>query len=246
MHRKIIITDDGSHSLFVPELNEHYHSTNGAIQESIYVFIEVGLINYLQQTGNRQEQTQHINILEIGFGTGLNAFLTLLEAERRSIDLFYQSVELFPIDIEEAQKLNYSKLVQKLDYEKYADKEREGELSNIFMKLHKSPWESEVEIISNFTLLKQKIDFSNPEEFSSNRLFNIIYFDAFAPEKQPNMWTQEIFNKIYSLCDKDAVFTTYCAKGTVRRMLQSTGFNVDRLPGPPGKREIIRCSKNIS
>lgn len=114
------------------------------------------------------------------------------------------------------------------------------------MKLHKSPWESEVEIISNFTLLKQKIDFSNPEEFSSNRLFNIIYFDAFAPEKQPNMWTQEIFNKIYSLCDKDAVFTTYCAKGTVRRMLQSTGFNVDRLPGPPGKREIIRCSKNIS
>lgn len=237
MQHNIITTDDGSHTLFVPELNEHYHSTNGAIQESNHVFIEAGFRHYLNQSGSDHQQhpQTEINILEIGFGTGLNAFLTLLEAKKRSIKVFYHSVELYPITIEEAQKLNYSELVKKPEHELSSRVPDDS-----FLKLHSSPWKKAVEITPSFTLLKQKYDFSKPEEFKSNRLFNLIYFDAFAPEKQPDMWIQEIFSKIYSLCDINAVFTTYCAKGVVRRMLQTAGFKMERLPGPPGKREILR------
>ncbi|MDD4778145.1 MAG: tRNA (5-methylaminomethyl-2-thiouridine)(34)-methyltransferase MnmD [Fermentimonas sp.] len=227
MQHKIITTVDGSHTIFVPELNEHYHSTNGAIQESNHVFIEKGFRYYLRK---QKQPQQEINILEIGFGTGLNVFLTLLESEKWPVNVFYNSIELYPITIEEAQKLNYSELV-----------DNQVNIS-LFLELHTTPWEKAVDITPSFTLLKQKFDFSKPDEFKSDRLFNLIYFDAFAPEKQPDMWTQEIFNKIYSLSDKDAVFTTYCAKGVVRRMLQTAGFKMERLPGPPGKREILRGS----
>lgn len=277
MRHKIITTDDGSHSLFVPELNEHYHSTNGAITESKHVFIEAGFRYFLnkyyvqkeeykkqseQEIDNLKDEKevlqyypeknddkdhqkqQHpqaaINILEIGFGTGLNTFLTLLYAKKRSVRVFYHSVELYPIEIKEAQKLNYSYLLQQLEHKELIDQNKTDELNNIFLKLHSSPWETAVKITSGFTLLKEKFDFSHPNEFKSDLLFNLIYFDAFAPEKQPDMWAQDIFNKIYSICDKNAVFTTYCAKGIVRRMLQSAGFMMERLPGPPGKREILR------
>lgn len=259
MQHNIITTDDGSHTIFVPELNEHYHSTNGAIQESNHVFIETGLRHYLNQSGraNQQFSSQQINILEIGFGTGLNAFLTLLESEKSLVNIYYHSVELYPISVEEAHKLNYCDLAQQFESEQLSNEfqqpkeveqsgllQQQKENSILFLKLHVSPWQSETEIAPRFTLVKQIFDFSNPEEFRSNRLFNLIYFDAFAPEKQPEMWTQEIFNKIYSFSDKGAVFTTYCAKGAVRRMLQTAGFKMERLPGPPGKREILRGIKN--
>lgn len=240
MLHQIKTTGDGSHTLFVPKLNEHYHSTNGAIQESNHIFINAGL-NYSLETLLIPdiESQQTINILEIGFGTGLNALLTLLECENKPINVFYNSLELYPVSIEEVKSLNFPTLLDKLSLYKTENS------ANIFSQLHKSEWEKSVNITTKFTLLKQKIDFSNPSQFNTNKIFNLIYFDAFAPEKQPEMWTEDIFRKIYSVSDKNAVLTTYCAKGVVRRMLQSVGFKMERIPGPPGKREILRGIKTV-
>lgn len=215
------VTEDGSHTLFVPELNEHYHSTHGAIQESMHVFIDAGL---------RQCAKKDIRVLEIGFGTGLNAFLTLLEAEKTSKKIDFTSLELYPISFSDAQKLNYADMV-------------DSSKKNIFEELHQAEWGSWSQLTLYFSLLKLQMDFSNPANFHPKTGFDVIYFDAFAPEKQPEMWTQEIFDKIYSLCNPDAILTTYCAKGVVRRMLQTSCFSVERLPGPPGKREILRAVK---
>lgn len=221
MKRVIEITEDGSHTLFVPELNEHYHSTHGAIQESMHVFIDAGL---------RECKKSEINLLEIGFGTGLNAFLTLLEAEKTSKKIDYTTLELFPLPFSEVEKLNYAQLTAPLQKE-------------MFEKIHSAEWEQWQQITLNFLLLKLKLDFSNPQNCHPSRKFDVIYFDAFAPEKQPEMWTDPIFNALYSVSNPDAILTTYCAKGSVRRMLQTAGFTVERLPGPPGKREMLRARK---
>ncbi|HAR37251.1 MAG: hypothetical protein A2W86_00765 [Bacteroidetes bacterium GWD2_45_23] len=276
----IEITEDGSHTLYVPELNEHYHSTHGAMQESTHIFIREGLLQKLlfqpsdqqlqqelqhgtegQQQLSREEslQTTHeINLLEIGFGTGLNALLTLLEAKKKGINVLYQSLERYPIAVEAAQKLNYPAMLNRFEKaeeeklnafeqskkENYVEVEfRNSTLEQLFLQLHTSPWNEAVAITPGFTLLKQQIDFSHPATFIPDRKFDLIYYDAFAPEKQPKMWTQEIFNHLYSLCNQGATLTTYCAKGVVRRMLQTAGFMVERLPGPPGKREILRATK---
>ena len=224
MRTQLITTEDGSHSLFVPHLNEHYHSTHGAIQESLHVYIDAGF----RACSNKQ-----INVLEIGFGTGLNAFLTLLEAAKNNISVNYTSLERFPLDIDIVKQLNYP---QQLD---------EVSKANLFNELHKAVWNETVEIIPEFTLHKIETDFSNPDNLTTYSHFDVIYFDAFAPEKQPEMWTQQIFDKLFSLCNINAVITTYCAKGSVRRMLEAAGFTVERLPGPPGKREILRGRKKV-
>lgn len=218
MKRIIEKTEDGSHTLYVPELKEHYHSTFGAIQESMHVYINTGLLHCAQNA---------VNVLEIGFGTGLNALLTLMESEKIKKPVFYQTLELYPLDIEEVRKLNYS---DKLT------------LSNpeIFEKLHLTDWEIPIEITSLFTLLKNQFDFSKPDNFNNKTSFDVIYFDAFAPDIQPEMWTYEIFSKLHSICNPDAIITTYCAKGAVRRAMERAGFVMERLPGPPGKREILR------
>jgi len=274
----IEITEDGSHTLYVPELNEHYHSTHGAMQESTHIFIREGLLQKLlfqpsdqqlqqelqhgtegQQQLSREEslQTTHeINLLEIGFGTGLNALLTLLEAKKKGINVLYQSLERYPIAVEAAQKLNYPAMLNRFERDKAADTPIQfnqndfnaarlgnSTLEQLFLQLHTSPWNEAVAITPGFTLLKQQIDFSHPATFIPKRNFDLIYYDAFAPEKQPEMWTQEIFNHLSNLCNQGAILTTYCAKGVVRRMLQTAGFQVDRLPGPPGKREILRATK---
>ncbi len=250
------ITDDGSHTLFVPELNEHYHSTNGAIQESKHVFIEAGLKHVIKER-NPKYTYRTLNILEIGFGTGLNALLTLLESKKvlfdkimsdknstdnqhtgnHQLNIFYHTIELYPLKMEESVKLNYPQLSSQHYSINY------NRTTEIFHHLHSSSWEKPVKITSGFTILKQKMDFSNPSQFCSNRLYDLIYFDAFAPEKQPNMWTERVFTKIYSLCNTNAVLTTYCAKGVIRRRLQNIGFQMERLLGPPGKREILRGTK---
>ena len=219
---QLITTEDGSHSLFVPLLNEHYHSTHGAIQESRHVYIETGL--------NACDLKQ-INVLEIGFGTGLNAFLTLLEAERTHKHIHYTTLELYPLDVDSVKQLNYAQ--QLTD-------ENKGLL---FMALHEATWDKTIEITPFFQLHKIETDFSNSNNLNTNLHFDVIYFDAFAPEKQPEMWTQQIFDKLFALSNPNAIITTYCAKGVVRRMLQSAGFTVERLPGPPGKREILRGRK---
>ena len=272
------ITEDGSHTLFVPELNEHYHSTHGALQESMHIFIKDGLLyklqsqhtNQLEQESlqineekNHQTASEHekqpstlFTLLEIGFGTGLNALLTLLEAEKREINLFYHTLERYPISLEAAQQLNYpvmlknrnfniavGNLQQNNQYNLTAGNIDYKTIEQLFLQLHTAQWEQATTITPHFTMLKQEIDFSNPTTFLPEKSFDLIYFDAFAPEKQPEMWTQEIFDYLYSISNQGAILTTYCAKGVVRRMLQTAGFQVARLPGPPGKREILRATK---
>lgn len=215
------ITEDGSHTLFVPELNEHYHSTHGAVQESAHVYIDAGF---------RQCVRKEVRVLEIGFGTGLNAFLTLLETEKTGKKATYTSLELFPLSVQDAEKLNYPSVIAP----SYKDS---------FRKLHTTRWGEWESITPCFSLLKRKTDFSDPSGFSPEETFDVIFFDAFAPDKQPEMWTQPIFDTLYSLCSENAVISTYCAKGSVRRMLKTAGFDVERLPGPPGKREILRGRK---
>ena len=190
--RELQLTADGSHTLFIPEMDEHYHSVNGAVQESRHVFIEAGL-HHLER--------REITILEIGFGTGLNAFLTLLDAEACQRKIHYCSIELYPHQAE------WNVAVQVTE----------------FFELHK------IQGDSNTCALPDRID--------------LIYFDAFAPDKQPEMWNQEIFNRLYARMTGGGVLTTYCAKGVVRRMMKEAGYSVERIPGPPGKREMLRAIK---
>jgi tRNA U34 5-methylaminomethyl-2-thiouridine-forming methyltransferase MnmC len=218
MKSELILTQDGSHTLFVPEIDECYHSTFGAMGESMLIFI---------QSGFNSCEKDNISVLEVGFGTGLNAFLTLLEAENRQKEVFYTAFELFPLAVEKAEQLNYPEMFS-LDKRFF------------FEKLHTSAWGEEVPLTPFFKLLKINADFIVS---SLPSVYDLIYFDAFSPEKQPEMWTQEIFQKIFDHCNENAILTTYCVKGNIRRSLQKTGFIVEKLPGPPGKREFLRAVK---
>ena len=214
------ITADGSCTLFVPAMDEHYHSVKGAYTESRHIFIDMGF---------KQLTLQSLKVLEIGFGTGLNAFLTLLVAEETKAQVHYTGIELYPLSENVIDKLGYPEVINPLR-------------SDDFYRLHSSSWDCDEMITSYFTLTKIEADFTAycfPDE-----AFDLIYFDAFAPEKQPEMWTQELFNHLYTSLKPGGLLTTYCAKGMVRRALQSSGFTVERLPGPPqGKREILRARK---
>ena len=219
MKRELQETADGSHTLFIPEMDEHYHSGNGAVQESRHVFIEAGL--------HRQEK-KDITVFEVGFGTGLNAYLTLLDAENEDRSVDYFSVELYPLDPALVRALNYGDMIC-------------PEKKMLFTALHSAAWNEPVKITDHFTLHKIQGDNNSctlPEDM------DLIYFDAFAPEKQPEMWSEELFRHIYAAMNNNGILTTYCAKGIIRRLLQAIGFRVERLPGPPGgKREILRASK---
>lgn len=214
-------TADGSYTLYVPEMQEHYHSIKGALTESMHIFIEMGV---------RHCTVPSPRILEIGFGTGLNAFLTLLESEQNKREISYTSLELFPIDPKIIQRLRYPESIS-------------PEHKDLYYKLHSAEWGKSIPITSSFTLRKILADFT---QYSIKETYDIIYFDAFAPEKQPEMWNQKLFDKLYSALNANGILTTYCAKGTVRRMLKTCGFYVERLPGPPkGKREILRATKTF-
>lgn len=214
--RELQITADGSHTLFIPSMDEHYHSVNGAVQESRHVFIEAGM---------HRVEKDAFHVMEIGFGTGLNAFLTLLEASCLTKRVVYHSVELYPLQTALVQTLNYPEVICK-------------EKASLFYALHEAEWDTFVPITSFFTLHKIAGD--------SNRIslpehIDLIYFDAFAPDKQPGMWNQAIFNRLYEHTATNGILTTYCAKGVVRRMMQEAGYAVERIPGPPGKREMLRA-----
>lgn len=218
MERTLQITADGSHTLFIPEMDEHYHSVNGAVQESRHVFIEAGL---------RQLKRNVINVFEIGFGTGLNAFLTLLDADQNRLQINYFSIELYPLDEEIVTALNYGEAIF-------------PEKKELFRALHQAAWDIPVKITEHFTLTKIQGDSNQcnlPEDI------DLVYFDAFAPDKQPDMWTQEIFDRLYAAMTEEGILTTYCAKGVVRRMMKGAGYFVERIPGPPGKREMLRAVK---
>lgn len=218
MYSELFITEDGSHTLFVPTIDECYHSTHGAVQESQHIFINSGF---------KQCDKLEIRVLEIGFGTGLNAFLTLMEAGKIGKKVYYTSLEKYPVEVEQALQLNYVE-------NRFSDFKKEFEL------LHTSPWNAKVQITAFFLLQKIQADFTI---FYLDEMYDVIYFDAFSPEKQPEMWSEALFEKIYSHCNSEAILTTYCSKGIVRRAMQAAGFLVDRLPGPPGKREILRSRR---
>lgn len=222
-HNKIITTKDGSHTIKSAQFGVDYHSIHGAIQESKHAFIEAGLSPLI----NKADQKE-INILEMGLGTGLNAFLTLLEAEHHKKSINYTALELYPIEFEMALQLNYLDLLGV------------DEKSHVFENIHTCEFGRAIEFNSCFKLLKLKQDLLT---FTPPQKYDLFYFDAFAPEDQPELWTEEIFAKLYSFATPDASLVTYCAKGIVRRAMTASGWQVEKLPGPPGKREMLRAIK---
>jgi len=221
MERKIIFTQDGSHSVYATELDVFYHSIYGAIRESMHVFIEPGLKFF-------EPAQQQMYIFEMGFGTGLNVLLTLLYAEKEKKKIYYHAVEAFPLENLFIKKINYCSQLNRPD------------LQPAFDLLHSSEWEQDIEIGPYFILHKMHVDFNY---YEINAQFQIIYYDAFDPINQPGLWTAPIFKKLFDMLTPGGYLLTYCSKGTVRRMMQEVGFVVEKLPGPPHKREIIRAGK---
>ncbi|MDO9276419.1 MAG: tRNA (5-methylaminomethyl-2-thiouridine)(34)-methyltransferase MnmD [Lutibacter sp.] len=220
MERKIMITADGSTTIHITEWDEQYHSKHGAIQEAKHVFIKNGLSLFANQK---------MSILEIGFGTGLNCFITFLEAPKMNLAIDYVGVEAYPLAAEEVEKMNY------------VDQLEAAEFSTVFNKMHQQNWEVKAEISPDFSLTKRKQFFN---EINDDNKFNLIYFDAFGARVQPELWTEEIFEKMYKALKTGGVLVTYSAKGSVRRAMLAVGFLVEKLPGPPGKREMLRAIKS--
>jgi tRNA U34 5-methylaminomethyl-2-thiouridine-forming methyltransferase MnmC len=215
---EIVITADGSSTLYSQAIDEHYHSTFGAIQESMHVFINAGLLTCKKNI---------INIFEVGFGTGLNCLLTYIHTRNTSQKVNYYSIEKYPLATDLALSLNYPEIL--------------GEDQQIFLQMHQSEWDKDVKLSLNFTLHKISGDLIT---FDCNHLPfpDLIYFDAFSPEKQPQLWDLSVFEKIHSRSHPGSILVTYCAKGSVRRSLNQAGFSTERIPGPPGKREMLRAS----
>lgn len=219
MERKIIKTSDGSTTIQIVEWDEQYHSIHGAIQEAYHVFIKNGLSLF---------ENQMVKILEIGFGTGLNAIITKIEAEKFNLNIDYTGVEAYPVSSDEISQLNY---IEQLKAEPY---------ENQFNVMHKSEWESSSFISDDFQLTKQQKDFM---EINDKDTYNLIYFDAFGARVQPELWTESIFKIMFEALQENGVLVTYAAKGSVRRAMLAVGFTVERLDGPPGKREMLRARK---
>lgn len=224
MKRKIVTTGDGSTTIQITDWNEQYHSMHGAVQEARHVFLKMGLDFWMNE--NPDQNTLHI--LEIGFGTGLNALLTLMHAERSSVNLLYEGVEAYPVSSEELAQLNYLEAADAQAFEA------------VFEKMHRTPWEQTEIITEAFQLKKRKQTFETLEDQNQH---DLIYFDAFGARVQPELWEQPIFEKMYRALKAGGVLVTYAAKGSVRRAMQAVGFKVERLPGPPGKREMLRAVK---
>jgi tRNA U34 5-methylaminomethyl-2-thiouridine-forming methyltransferase MnmC len=215
---KLIKTSDGSHTIYVPELDDHYHSIHGAVQESEHIFIKNGFDTC---TSNP------VNIFEVGFGTGLNALLTAIRSLNGERQVIYTTIEKYPV---------HEDLIWSLNHSEFAG--REGK--KIFNLIHYAPWNSLTTICKNFTIKKIKSDLTVSKPSGK---YDLIYFDAFGPEKQPEMWTQDIFKSISDITVKGGILVTYSAKGDVKRNLKECGFDVSLLPGPPGKRQITRAVK---
>lgn len=219
MKREILTTNDGSTTIHLPDWDESYHSKHGAIQEAYHVFIKSG---FSLIKGNS------ISILEIGFGTGLNAFITYLEAKKSNQTIDYVGVEAYPVEVAEALQMNY---VSELD--------ATNEIT-IFSKMHESNWEEKQNITDNFSLTKRKQFF---QDISDENTFDLIYFDAFGFRLQPELWSLEIFQKMYKAIKTDGVLVTYACRGSIKQAMLECGFKVEKLPGAPGKREMIRATK---
>lgn len=201
-----------------------YHSLHGALQESAHVYIEAGLKQYITDYPAQQQYT----IFEMGFGTGLNALLTLIEAEQIQQKIIYQTIEAFPVEESIINQLNYCSQLNRTD------------LEPAFRQLHTCPWNEYINITPNFHFKKINDNLIN---FSTDQPINIIYYDAFAPTAQPELWSGDVFKKLYSQLTPGGILVTYCSKGDVRRNMQAAGFGIEKLPGPKGKREMMRVVK---
>ena len=220
MEKKIIQTSDGSSSVYLPEWDENYHSKHGAIQEAYHVFIKSGLDLF--------KDGSSLGILEMGLGTGLNCMITYLEAIKRRLTIDYIGLEGYPLDPNLIFELNHLEQLQ-------AEIESEA-----YKRIQTSDWDRTIKISPKFTLTKREIMF---EDYQEKEVVDLIYFDAFGARVQPELWTETIFKKMYAALNNNGVIVTYAAKGSVRRAMQAVGFKVERLPGPPGKREMLRGIK---
>ena len=220
MHRSILKTADLSNTIYLKELDETFHSTNGALQESIHVFIHAGFDEIIKRK-------KKITIFEMGYGTGLNAILTFIESTINNIEVSYTSIEAYPLE---------KKLMDELDFKNLI----EIEFHPFFDKIQESKWNETCSINDIFSLEKIHTKF---EDYDFDSTFDLVYFDAFAPDKQPELWTEEIFKRIFDNMNEGGIIVTYSAKGEVRRCMQRAGFTVERLSGPIGKREMLRARK---
>jgi tRNA U34 5-methylaminomethyl-2-thiouridine-forming methyltransferase MnmC len=217
VERRIVRTADGSLTLQLPGWQEQYHSLHGALQEAYHVFIDQGLRGFSHR---------EIALLEVGFGTGLNALITLLEAPRQSLSVHYSALEAYPVTRPEWEALDYGRLFT------------EAGAPHAFAALHEAAWETEVPITETFRLWKRQLDF---RELLDAGAYDLVYFDAFGARVQPELWTEAVFSSMYRALRPGGCLVTYAAKGSVRRAMQAVGFRVERLPGPPGKREMLRA-----
>jgi tRNA U34 5-methylaminomethyl-2-thiouridine-forming methyltransferase MnmC len=220
MQRKVIETGDGSKTIQLVEWNEQYHSVHGALQEAKHVFIN----KVKEHLDNRVA----VKVFEMGLGTGLNAYLASLLAEEMKVEIDYFSLEAYPVSTAEMALLDYKKLL--------------GDDSDFIEKIHSSNWGEEIEIHPNFQL--KKVEEKLQTAVLPENHFDFIYYDAFGPRVQPHLWTLELFKKIHKATAQNGIFLTYCAKGQVRRDLETAGFVMSRLQGPPGKREMLFGRKN--
>jgi tRNA U34 5-methylaminomethyl-2-thiouridine-forming methyltransferase MnmC len=214
-----VLTEDGSTTFFIPELNEHYHSIHGAVQESMHIFIREGYAHI---------RNFPVRIFEAGFGTGLNVFLTFLVSEKEGRTIHYSAIEKFPLE---------DHLVRLLNYPEKTDPAKE----NVFHAIHNAPWGEDIRISEHFTLHKMKGDLR--EVKLQDASYDLVYFDAFGPAVQPELWTEEIFRMLFKSMKEGACLVTYSVKGSVTRALIAAGFMLEKLPGPPGKREMTRATK---
>lgn len=221
MQRNLIVTKDGSHSVAVPEWKVFYHSVHGAIQESLHVFIESGLHHWLEQ----HPAASQCKVFEMGFGTGLNALLTVLDAERLQRKIIYETVEAYPLETAIIQQLNYCEVLQQPYWQ------------SIFTSLHTSGWNKQMPITNFFSFKKVN---AMLDEYSPADPVDVIYYDAFAPSAQPELWTETTFRHLLKMLAPGGILVTYCSKGDVRRAMLAAGFRVEKIPGPKGKREMIR------
>lgn len=224
VERRIILTGDGSTTIRIPEWDEQYHSMHGAVQESRHVFLNMGVDHWLENNPYQK----NLAILEIGFGTGLNALLTAIHLADKDIFVNYEGVEAFPVSPNEIQQLNYT------------DQFGTEDFKGFFLQMHGAPWDEKIPLSQQFALKKRKQDFAEIADINQH---DIIYFDAFGARVQPELWGEPIFQKMYAALKPGGILVTYAAKGSVRRAMQAVGFKIERLPGPPGKREMLRGVK---
>jgi tRNA U34 5-methylaminomethyl-2-thiouridine-forming methyltransferase MnmC len=220
MKRAIQITNDGSTTIILPEKGITYHNTSGAIGESLHVFIDAGLRHIYQS-----QSLTNIRVFEMGLGTGLNALLSWQFALQHKISVTYTALELYPILPEEATQLNFGEQLQ---------------MTDAFKQLHHCTWNKAIKLDSHFTLTKNQ---QSLLDISNNERYNLIYFDAFAPNDQPELWTKAIFEKMYQMLAPNGILVTYCSKGDVKRTMKAVGFRVERLKGFADKWHMLRATK---